>query len=123
MDVKKKKDSSSSSSINELNKMIAALMENSSVLDNQVKSLTEENRTLKEKLGTLKEKLGTLKLKKLSCKNTGFTLIGLTHFLAAVEKNPILVEIHMENNKLDEKGCEVLNKFVKGKNKGFYKNS
>ena len=54
MDVKKKKDSSSSSSINELNKMIAALMENSSVLDNQVKSLTEENRTLKEKLGTLK---------------------------------------------------------------------
>ena len=95
-------------------------MENSSVLDNQVKSLTEENRTLKEKLGTLKEKLGTLKLKKLSCKNTGFTLIGLTHFLAAVEKNPTLVEIHMENNKLDEKGCEVLNKFVKGKNKKFY---
>ena len=63
---------------------------------------------------------GNTTLKKLSCKNTGITLIGLTHFLAAVEKNPTLIEIHMENNKLDEKGCEVLNKFVKGKNKKFY---
>ena len=51
---RKRESSSSSSSINELNKMIAALMENSSVLDNQVKSLSDENKTLKEKLSTLK---------------------------------------------------------------------